>query len=496
MVWVPGCTRPSVPARGRPGPPAGTSCLVQPVPKPHALFLKHYCRTGCAGDPNGIFVFIYRSTDIKMCRIFRNTSKLSIKWISFGIGCLQSLSTSPCLAIAACTKDIRSTFHMNEDQYGLIATLYLNGSICMFLPGILLDKYGPVLVSTISLILTLFSHGAIWQLAKLEPFPAQEYLLYVAFFLGGLSFAASISVTFSVNLSNFQQSSHGKVTGVLGLALFFGASICNELYVGFFSPNLSDYFLMVTVYSGIVCVLMILFVRKTKDDDGYTSMDSDELRNDVSADDRSGINPLKTLEFFILLTAAIVIGAGAHVLLFMVTTDTESLGLRQYTKSLLTLSTIAPATLLLIIGILSDSVIDRFPRMFVALIPTIAQVFALFIALFEIDHIQVLIIVMLINSVMFVINDTLIPSELHECFGDTHYGKILGICEMGQGFATIGLEYFTTWFYDNEKRKQNSPDEWCHGKVCLFPGLLLMLILNLLVSLLLILYLCRRKEKN
>ncbi len=349
----------------------------------------------------------------------------------------------------------------------------------------------------ISLILTLLSHGGIWQLSKLESFPGIEYLLYTTFFFGGISFAAGISVTFTVNLSNFQNSSHGKVTGVLGFVLFFGASICNELYVRLFSPNLSDYFLMVTIFSGIVCILMILFVRKTKDEDSYTNIEWDEASDGhESEDSRSSINPLKTMEFYILLISAIVTGAGAHVLLFMVTTYTESLGLWQYTKSLLTMSTNAPATLLLIIGILSDSILDRFPRMLLALMPIIAQVFALFIAIFEIDHIPVLILVMLINSVMFVINDTLIPSELHECFGDTHYGKIFGLCEMSQGLAIIGLEYCTTWFYDNEKRKQNSPDRWCHGKICLFHGLLLMLILNILVSALVIIYLYHRKEKK
>ncbi len=150
-----------------------------------------------------------------MCRIFQNTYKFSNKWITFAIGCLQILSTSPALAIAACTKDIKSMFHMNENQYGLIATLYGSGGmLCMPFTGFLVDRYGPVLVSTISLILTLLSHGGIWQLSKLEPFPGIEYLLFTTFFFGGISFAAGVSVTFTVNLSNFQNSSHGKVTQV------------------------------------------------------------------------------------------------------------------------------------------------------------------------------------------------------------------------------------------------------------------------------------------
>ncbi len=409
------------------------------------------------------------------------------------------------LAIAACTEDIRRTFQMTENQYGLISTLYLTGGLLMLLPGILLDKYGPVVVSTLSLILTLFSHGAIWQLGKYEPFPAQKYLLYVSFFCGGLSLAGTSSVSYSVNLSNFQKLAHGKVTGTLGLLMFLGASIFNELYAGVFSPNLSDYFLMVSVYTGTVFLLMVLFVRRFNEEgdystidsdqeDSYSVMDSDASNNDlVSTDDKNNINPLKTPEFYILLTICVCIVSGGHVVLFMVSTFSKSLGLGKYTTSLLTMSTIVSATSVLLLGIISDFILKRVPRMFVALIPTIAQTLALFIAIFQIDHLEVLILLMLTNSIVFVIYDSLLPSELHSCFGDQHYGKIFGFFSTSTGFATMALEYFTTSFYENEKRKQDSGDEWCYGKICFIPGLLLMLILNAIASGLIIIYLYRKK---
>ena len=427
-----------------------------------------------------------------MGTILDNTAKLSNKWITLAIGCLQSVSSGPAYAIAASTRDIRSTFHMTENQYGLVATLYLMGTFFMFLPGIVLDNYGPVPVSVISLILTVFSHGSIWQLAKYDPFPAQEYYLYVAFFCAGLSAAGQGTVALTINIGNFQKSAHGKVSGALGFFIYIGAAIFTQLYSDLFIGNLSDYFLLVTIYTGIVCLLMVLFVRRFHDENGYDAMESDECndRNHY----KINTHPLKTPEYYIIFVSRLFIICAAQVLLFMVASYTESLGLEGYATGLLTMSSVVSAASMLGIGTLSDFVIKKFPRMSIALVLTIANVLALLLAIFQINHIQVFVLLMLTNAVLFPINDTLIPSELHECFGDAHFGKVLGVIATSMGFATMGLEYFATWFYENETRKQDSPDEWCHGKICTLPGLLMMVILDMIAIVLILVYLHRRKN--
>lgn len=435
------------------------------------------------------------------------TSKLSNKWIVFAIGCLQAFIAGVLTATTAYTEDIRATFDMTENQYGLIATIYLTG-MNFFLPGILLDKYGPVLVNTVSLILTLFSYGSIWQLAKYQPFAGQEYILYVAFFCGGLAFGGTTCVAASINLSNFKKSAHGKVIGVLGLSQFLGSSIFNQLYTGVFSPNLSDYFLMVTISFGFTCVLMVLFVRRFDEETGYTNIDTDDEGDYVSIDSnesidsvvnklkdyRNNINPFKTLEFYILLTIGLIIGSGAYVVLFMISTYTESLGFEQHTAGLITMATTLSAVLMLLIGAFSDFIMDKIPRMYVTLMPIVAQAFMFFMAMFLIDHLEILVILLLTNSFMIVIWDMLIPVELHECFGDKHFGKILSLSSFAMGFVSMAMQYFTTAFYENERRKQDSPDEWCHGKECFVPGLLLMLILYILAIALIIAYLYKRKK--
>ncbi len=431
-----------------------------------------------------------------MSRITEYTSSLSGKWITFAIGCLQSISNGPLIGIAACTADIKNTFNMTENQYGLIAALYLMGNTVLFPPGYALDRYGPVLVSTFSLILTLLSHGAISLLATFEPFPAQKYLLYVSFFCGGLSFSASITVQMTINLSNFHKSGHGKVCGVFGLFAFLGASIFNELYVRLISPNLSAYFLIVAIFSGIVCILMVLFVRRFNSGEAYVSMESEASSNNiVIKDELDNESPWKKPELYILLMIFLIAASCAHVLLFMVASFTQSLGLEKYTTSILSMATISTAVSILLIGIVSDYVLNNFPRMYVALIPTIAQTVVLFIAIFEIEHIEVLVLLLLINSVSFANYDTIIPSELHECVGDDQYGTVYGIFFTIFGFSVMGLEYFTTWFYEDEGRKQESPDKWCHGKVCLLPMLILMFILYVIAVVLIITYQYRRRKR-
>ena len=381
---------------------------------------------------------------------------------------------------------------MTANQYGLIASLYLTGSILKFLPGILLDKYGPVPVSTMSLILTVLSHGAICQLAKLQPFPAQEYLLYVSFFCGGLSFAGSRAVAVSINMSNFHKSSHGKVTGMIGLTIFSSSAICSELYIRVLSPNLSDYFLIITVYSGMSCFLMVLFVRRVDKEEDYTILDSVPSTDGLlDADDKTSDNPWIKPELYILLIRSMIIGSQSSVLFFMISTFTESLGLRKYTEALITMSNVVAGVSILLIGFLLDCMVRRF----IGLILIIAQTLTLFLAIFLIDHIQVLILLFLTTSVVFVIYDTLVPVDIYECFGDRHYGKILGLVYTSIGFATMALQYFMTWWFDHEWIAQDSPDEWCYGKKCFLPGLILIFILNVIAFSLVITFLYRRKSQ-
>ena len=438
------------------------------------------------------------------------TSNLSNKWSVFVIGCLQMLSFGPLVAIAACTEDIRSTFHMTEKQYGLIATLYLLGGTNIFFFGIILDKYGPVPVSIISLILTVFSHGGLWQLAKLEPFSAQEYLLYLCIFCGGLSLGGTAAVTFVVNMSNFQRCSHGKVTGTLTTWLFIGGALSTHLYQTYFSPNLGDYFLMVAVFTGIVDLLIILFVRHVEDESDYSILEPEEsgsrdvnleslvplnradIRDQDQAHNDANIYPWQTLEFYLLLSVCLIVSPEAHVILFMVSTYTESLGFGKYTTGLLTASAIISAVTIFLSGLLSDYVLKSYSRMHLVLIPCIAQTLALCISIFHIDSIYVLIFLMLTNSTLFFTWNVPIISELHERFGDRHYGTIIGICYTLQGLISVALQYFMGWFYDSERRKQGSPDKWCHGKTCFLHGLILTTILNVIALFQTIIYLYKR----
>ncbi len=103
---------------------------------------------------------------------------------------------------------------------------------------------------------------------------------------------------------------------------------------------------------------------------------------------------------------------------------------------------------------------------------------------------------MLTNSVSFSVLDIIITSELHEQFGDKHYGQILGMNNTLMGLATLVLQYATTWFYEKERVIQDSPDEWCHGKICVVPGLFMMSILNIIAVVLMIMYLYRRRKAN
>ena len=249
------------------------------------------------------------------------------------------------------------------------------------------------------------------------------------------------------------------------------------------------------VYSGVVCLLMILFVRTFKEENDYDAIHSDASSDvAVSEDHWSEINPLKTLEFYVLLIIHISLVSGATVLLFMTSLYTESFGLGKYSTAILTMSTNVSCLSDLTIGFLSDFMLEKIPRMKIALVISIARALALFIAIFLIQNIHFFVVLMVTNSVMLSLQDVIIPSELHERFGDKHFGKIMGTFSTCNGLTAIALQYFATWFYQKERRDQDSPDEWCHGKSCVVPGVLLLFILNMIALVLMLIYLYRTKR--
>ncbi len=216
----------------------------------------------------------------------------------------------------------------------------------------------------------------------------------------------------------------------------------------------------------------------------------------MSTDPRDSINPWKSYEFYALNSICILLVSGAQVLLFMISLYTHSLGFEKHDAGLLTMSNVITSLSDLVLGITSDIFLDRIPRIQIALIISLARMLALLIGIFHIHYIPALVFLMITNSVMFSVLDTIMTSELHENFGDKHYGKILGMNNTLMGLATLVLQYATTWFYEKERKMQGSPDEWCHGKICVLPGLFMMSILNIIAVALMIMYLYRRRKSN
>ena len=96
---------------------------------------------------------------------------------------------------------------------------------------------------------------------------------------------------------------------------------------------------------------------------------------------------------------------------------------------------------------------------------------------------------------MFFCFDVSIVTELHELFGDEHYGKMFGLFFTLQSILTIIIQYIVSWFYDKKQREQESPDSLCHGKECFTEGFLVLIAVSVLGVVLAIVYLCKRRNQ-
>ncbi len=316
----------------------------------------------------------------------------------------------------------------------------------------------------------------------------------------------------STNLANFRKAQHGKVTGIVVACFFIGGAFFAAFYRSVLSPKLPEYFLIVAIFTGFVDILMLLFVRKIEPDQEYEVLDCPDINDssqssitplqstdNLKQSDKSSTNtrgpstPWYSMEFHLLLWIFLMTAPVGHVILVTTSTYSDSLGFQEQTTSIITAGAILSAAMVFLGGCLSDFALSTFPRMYIATVIIAAHSIALLIAIFHVDYLPVLIFLVITNSALFFCFDVSVITELHERFGEEHYGKTLGIFFTLQSILTIFIQYVVSWFYDTERRRQESDDTLCHGKCCFIKGFLVLISMSLLGVVLTCIYLYKRR---
>ncbi len=288
------------------------------------------------------------------------------------------------------------------------------------------------------------------------------------------------------------------------------------LYREVFSPDISGYFLMITLMSGAINFAAIFLVYKSDmtaptyepiefmdiQEDGGSIVDSFEdttLLNSQSKRKQQEIRPWTTSEFHLLFWIFMSSAPISHGLIVTFSTFTDSLGFEDDTTWMISMMPVLGAVTLFVGGPISDYCLKSTSRMAMAAIINFVTSVSLILSIFLIDKLYVLIFLVLITAITFVSIDSIIPSELYKQFGEKHYGTILGGFFFSQAILNIPLQYIASLFYDLELKSQQrggGTGTMCIGKSCFMHGFIVFSVLYILCFTLNVIYIYYKKRQD
>ena len=80
-----------------------------------------------------------------------------------------------------------------------------------------------------------------------------------------------------------------------------------------------------------------------------------------------------------------------------------------------------------VIGVISDAMLNILPRIYIILTLNITLTLVCYLSTFLLDHIEIVILLVLISAVTLAELDCLIPAELHASYGEETFGQHFGL---------------------------------------------------------------------
>lgn len=297
------------------------------------------------------------------------------------------------------------------------------------------------------------------------------------------------------NLANFPNELHGRILAAIMATGFLGTMLFDVLYTEAFTENLSGYFTLIAVATGITFSIGVAFNVKI-DSVSPSSYEPIEPKNttETTVEDQSSQKPFwKSSQLYILLTFCGVGYGVANAQLLLFSTQAESLRLDEYMAPILSISPAVSTVGVVIIGFLSDRCLDHFPRINIYFFLNVVMTIILLVWTFFRDNLVMLIVLSVANGCVIAASYCLVLAELYVTFGEEAFAMTMGIFFfVGTSFVFVS-QFIASTLYDVELRKQDSDDIVCYGSHCFHDWTIIQTSLFAFCVVLNIIYICRKK---
>ncbi|CAC5364085.1 unnamed protein product [Mytilus coruscus] len=347
-----------------------------------------------------------------------------LKSLGLVVGCLAKFVTGSLFVFNVYAEDLKTTFNFTQKEVELQSSLLNLGLGAGFLPGLLYDKLGPTWTSGAGLVVSVSAYLLLWSTTKYAEFYGRNsWLMALYFFVCGIGSVFTYMVALNTNIINFHSKHRGLIVGVLNSFFAGSPSIFSVIYYkGLTGQNrFGDFMLLFAVSFAFVDILCIIFLRiftsqeithnvltiaPTKDESKYlkssekyevsynsaipalktngsTGTEEHDFSQNVKQDESENasesevdlfvnyhngeqlsIKQLLCNENFHLFTWMFVLAASVGLTLVNnITIIAKSLHLNQYNGSLVLIVPITTAVMSILIGVISDLLKEKIPRM-------------------------------------------------------------------------------------------------------------------------------------
>ena len=273
-----------------------------------------------------------------------------------------------------------------------------------------------------------------------------------------------------VNMANFHNEKHGRLVGlIMGLG-FLGTMVLNVLYTKVFSPNLSCYFTMISIATGVTFSLGIIFNVKVETVSSYEPIEFKNAKEDTAKEPKKLTDKpfWKCGQLYILLLFCGIEFGIVNAQLLWFSTYVESLGFKQYMATILSISPLVSAVGVILIGFLSDAFLDHYPRMNIYCLLNLLMTIVLAVSIFFLHSLVVLIVLAIANGCMLAASNCLVLAELHMEYGEEAFGTTMGIFYFFGTTMVFICQYIASALYDRQLHKQHATDNICKGSACFY----------------------------
>ncbi|KAL4229054.1 hypothetical protein ACF0H5_012092 [Mactra antiquata] len=231
----------------------------------------------------------------------------ALKILGLVVGCLAKFVTGSMFVFNVYQDAIKDTFNYTQKEVELLSSMLNLGLGVGFLPGMFFDKFGPQWTSALGLLISVSAYLLVWSSTKsIEFYANKAWLMAIYFLLCGFGSVFTYMVALNTNVINFGQKHTGKIVGFLN-AFFAGSpSLYSVVYYHIFThgettdisnQNFPGFMLFFAISFGVVDLLCVLCMRFTNTNEVTFIQFEDERKETTSKEVAYPDNRVEIINF-------------------------------------------------------------------------------------------------------------------------------------------------------------------------------------------------------